>query len=132
MSCESPSSSLSFINRYSSDHVKCIRTSFRVSARRMRLYYPECRRCATGRKGRVFIRCDEMHSEFRAGRKIAATAQWPSQWSRQVVYEAGAENRCRVYQLRLGKIRAVLCRRVLGACQLTSRCAVYFQFTTGI
>lgn len=35
---------------------------------------------------------------------------------------------------RLGKIRAVLCRRVLalGARQLTSRCAVHFQFTTGI
>lgn len=32
----------------------------------MRLYYPECRRCATGRKGRVFIRRDEMHSEFLA------------------------------------------------------------------
>lgn len=95
----------SFINRYSSERAitlnvrtSRLRVCVRASALRMRLYYPEYRRCATGRKGHVFIRRDEMHSEFRAGRKIAATAQWPSQWSGQVVYGPGAENRSRVYQ----------------------------------
>lgn len=37
-------------------------------------------------------------ASFARGEKFAAAAQWPSQWSRQVVYGAGAENGCRVYQ----------------------------------
>jgi len=80
----------------------------------MRLYYPECHRCATGRKGRVFIRRDAMHSEFRAGRKIACRplnghlnglARWFMEPERKI--GVASINR-------LGKIRAVLSRRVLA------------------
>lgn len=70
-------------------------------------------RCATERKGRVFIRRDKMHSEFaREGKNRGGRAQWPSQWSRQVVYGAGTENK--VSRLSTGEEKSA------GARQLTS------------
>lgn len=71
------------------------------------------------RKGRVFIRRDEMHSKFARGEKSRRShSMTVSMVSPGGLWSRNGKMRCRVYQPRLGKIR-------LGARQLTPRCTLY-------
>lgn len=104
----------SFINRYSSSPASAMSPRARECS--SRLYYRECRRrCATGKKGRVFIRRDEMHSS-RAGREKSRRARSLTQWLDGLArWFMQSERKMGVASLsiQLRKIRSVpLCDRV--------------------